>query len=496
MNELDRVLEMPTELDAFSMLLHRGEAHPRTRSGLMSVEVLQSTPDWDRFRAAFDNASRQVPRMRQKVVVPTLPTTAPRWVCDADFSLDYHVRRARVTAPGTLRDVLDAAELIMQSPMDTCRPLWSVTLVDGLADGQAAVLLHMSHAVTDGLGGVEMFLRVYDFEPDPPPRPVPALPVPSDLSPNDLMREGVGRLPSRIVRGARRAVSGGAQTLARVATKPGATVIGTLGYARSAARMMKPAAEPSPLLRRRSLATRSQAVNIRFTDLHRAAKAADGSLNDAYLAGLCGGLRLYHDAMDMPIQTLPMAVPVSLRSESDAAGGNHFTGVHLAAPIAEPDPALRISNIHEQMVKRREESALDIASAVAPVVNLLPANVFDAIGDMYTPADVQASNVPVYPEDTYLAGVKVLRQYGIGPLPGIAIMAVMVSRSGVCTITARYDRASITNEVLFARCLRDGFDEVLALSGDPDARAVPAAAITADPAPTLKPEPASKERRR
>src|SRR5258708_30862034 len=152
MNDFDRVLEMPAELGAFDMLLHRGEAHPRTRSGLMSVEVLQSTPDWGRFRAAFDNASRQVPRMRQKVVVPTLPTTAPRWVCDADFSLAYHVRRRRVPAPGSLREVLDAAELLVQSPMDTSRPLWSVTLVEGLAGGQAAVLFHMSHAVTDGLG--------------------------------------------------------------------------------------------------------------------------------------------------------------------------------------------------------------------------------------------------------------------------------------------------------------------------------------------------------
>jgi diacylglycerol O-acyltransferase / wax synthase len=85
---------------------------------------------------------------------------------------------------------------------------------------------------------------------------------------------------------------------------------------------------------------------------------------------------------------------------------------------------------------------------------------------------VQASNVPVYAGDTFIAGAKILRQYGIGPLPGVAMMVVLISRSGYCTITARYDRASITDPALFARCLLAGFDEVLALGGD--ARAVPA----------------------
>jgi hypothetical protein len=82
--------------------------------------------------------------------------------------------------------------------------------------------------------------------------------------------------------------------------------------------------------------------------------------------------------------------------------------------------------------------------------------------------------VPVFQEDTFIAGAKVLRQYGLGPLPGIAIMVVLISRSGYVTVTARYDRASITDEMLFARCLQAGFDEVLALAGEPSPRSTPA----------------------
>ena len=75
--------------------------------------------------------------------------------------------------------------------------------------------------------------------------------------------------------------------------------------------------------------------------------------------------------------------------------------------------------------------------------------------------------MPGFPGDIYLAGPKVVRQYGLGPLPGIAMMVSMVSLSGTCTVSVRYDRASVINEPLFARCLLDGFDEVLALAGDP-----------------------------
>jgi diacylglycerol O-acyltransferase / wax synthase len=51
---------------------------------------------------------------------------------------------------------------------------------------------------------------------------------------------------------------------------------------------------------------------------------------------------------------------------------------------------------------------------------------------------------------------------------------VLISRGGWCTITVRYDRAAVQKEALFAQCLLEGFDEILALAGDPPPRAVPA----------------------
>jgi diacylglycerol O-acyltransferase len=169
-----------------------------------------------------------------------------------------------------------------------------------------------------------------------------------------------------------------------------------------------------------------------------------------------------------------MAVPVSLRAESDAAGGNRFTGVNLAAPIGTADPVARMQKIRLQMTQRRDEPAMDIIGSIAPVLSVLPGPLLESMTASVVGSDVQASNVPVYPGDTFLVGSKILRQYGIGPLPGVAMMVVLISRGGYCTITTRYDRAAIRDEALFAQCLLEGFNEILALAGDPAPQAVPA----------------------
>ncbi len=43
----------------------------------MTLEVVETPPDWERLRTRFEHASRKVLRLRQKVVMPTLPTGAP-----------------------------------------------------------------------------------------------------------------------------------------------------------------------------------------------------------------------------------------------------------------------------------------------------------------------------------------------------------------------------------------------------------------------------------
>jgi diacylglycerol O-acyltransferase len=152
--------------------------------------------------------------------------------------------------------------------------------------------------------------------------------------------------------------------------------------------------------------------------------------------------------------------------------------VNIAAPIGVVDPRKRIQKVRAQMTRKREERAIEVVGVVAPLLNLVPDPLLESMAGSVVNSDVQASNVPGPPVDTYIAGAKVVRHYGIGPLPGVAMMAVLISRSGWVTITTRYDRSSINDPELWARCLLDGFNEVLALGGD--GRAIPASFALSD----------------
>ena len=427
----------------------------------------------------MDRASRVVIRMRQKVVIPPLPTTPPRWVVDPDFDLDYHLRRVALPAPGTLRQLLDLAEVTLQSPLDTSRALWEAIYVEGLEGGRAALLTKLSHAITDGLGGIALFEQVYDTERDAPPRPMPPVPVPRDLSGNDLLRDSLRQLPETTFAAGQRLLGRAAGTAARLITQPGATVAEAVRFADSARRMLSPPpAEPSPLLRRRSLVSRTVVLELPLADLRAAAKSVavtggrTASVNDAYLAALCGGLGRYHEVLGVPVDALPLALPVSLRSGDDPASGNRFTGVTIAAPVGESDPVERMRQVREQVIARRSEPAIDVIGRLAPVLSLLPDEALYEVFERITPADVQASNVPGYAQETFLAGARVERQYGLGPLPRVGMMAILISRAGTCTVAFRYDTASFTATDQLEKCLQAGFDEIVELGRRPLTRSV------------------------
>ena len=457
-------VEQPDELSPLDYLLFRGESRPATRSAFLDVEILDRPADWIILREALDRASRVVVRMRQKVVTPPLPITLPRWVVDPDFNLDYHLRRVALPAPGTLRQLLDLAEVTLQSPLDTSRALWEALYVEGLEGGRAALLMKLSHAITDGLGGLALFEQIYDAERDPEPRPLPPLPIPRDMSGDDLLRGGLEQLPEAAVSASRKTLGGVIGAVGRLIRRPWPTIVDTVGFAGSALRVTgRLPAEPSPLLRRRSLVSRTHVLEVPLADLRAAAKAVGGSVNDAYLAALCSGLGRYHEALGVPVDALPLALPVSLRTGDDPASGNRFAGVTIAAPMSETDPAERMRLIRYQVIARRSEPAIDVIGRLAPVLSVLPDAVLLPIADRVTSADVQASNVPGYAQETFLAGAKVERQYGMGPLPGVAMMAVLISRAGTCTVTVRYDTASFAVPDQLEKCLQLGFDEVVEL---------------------------------
>jgi len=123
----------------------------------------------------------------------------------------------------------------------------------------------------------------------------------------------------------------------------------------------------------------------------------------------------------------------------------------------------------------RDEPAIDGLSLLAPGLARLPAALLSAVaGGMTKSNDLQASNVPGLRDELFLAGARIERVYGFGPLPGCASMITLTSHRDTCCIGANIDPAAVTETELFAQCLERGFAEVLSLhpSSKPPVRRV------------------------
>jgi diacylglycerol O-acyltransferase / wax synthase len=438
-------------MNALETLMWRAEADPRMRATTVAVELLDTTPEWGRLLAAHDWGTRFVTRARERVLESPFPLAAPSWVADEQFDLSYHLRRVSLPAPGDLPALLELAQTFAMTPFDRGRPPWEAMLVEGLTDGRAAYLVKLHHSLTDGTGGIQLLSllhsRTREHNPDKPT----AGTAPSASPPSGSPLAGVAEAATRL--------AGGALGLL---ARPERAV----SVARSLQRVLGPApAPPSPLLAGRSLAWRFLAHEVPLASLKAAAVAAGGSVNDAFLAALLGAFRLYHVSSGVPVDVLPVAFPISLRADEHAAGGNRFAGARMAGPVGEADPVERIRLVREFVLTARAEPAGDALTLLAPALSVLPGTVLGRLSGALTGSnDLQASNIRGVGHPVYLAGARVTHLYPFGPRPNIPAMITMVSHDGTCCVGANLDPAAVTDVGLFARCLRDGFDEVLAIA--------------------------------
>ena len=330
-------------------------------------------------------------------------------------------------------------------------------------------MLKLHHSLTDGQGSVQLVGLLHSRKREPSPdKPLPDAPAAEHATSLSVFLEqaagAVRSAPGDAVRGL--AAAG------RFASRPAEDLGDAARFVRSLQRVLSPPpVESSPLLANRSRSWRLDALDVPLADLKAAGKAAGGSLNDAYVAALLGGFRHYHEQLGAPIDQLPMAMPISMRKGDHPMGGNRFAGARFAAPVGEPDPAERIRIVHEFVLGARDEPALDVLGLLAPALNVLPVTlVARAYAGQTTNLDLQASNVAGLPYTAYLAGARIDRMLPFGPLPGCAVMATLLSYAGTCCVGINSDPAAVTQPELFVDCLREGIDEVLALSPS-DARA-------------------------
>ncbi len=449
------------------------EKDPSLRSDFLNITLLDGPPDHERLRAKVANAIDELPRLRQRVVTPPLRLAPPEWVDDPQFDLDYHLRRMAVPDPGTLRQLLDLAATISAQPFDRARPLWDLTVIEGLEGGRAALLQKIHHTIIDGVGGVKFSMALLDLERDPGDGAASNETTAGGTEavddgrtrPLDVLLDSVAWAATRQLERARDAAEVVGHTL-RHPTSLAQTPRRLAALAGSLSDQVFVTGDAhSPIMRERSLRRRFDVFSLPLDATKAAAEELGGTVNDVYVTGIAGGLGLYHERMGEPVEELRMAMPVNLRSDDEGFTGNRFAPARIVVPVVPKDPRDRFTAVKERLTGVRQEPALNLVDQLAGLVGLLPTSLVVPVTRAQTRTiDFVASNVRGAPFDLYLAGSRVEANHPMGPCAGAALNVTTLSYRGSLDVGVHSDTAAVTDPDGLLDCLRESFDALLAVA--------------------------------
>lgn len=441
------------------------EKDPMLRSTITTVTVLDRAPDRGRLRRRIDRVSRVIPRLRQRVRGHPYSIAPPRWETDPNFDLSYHLRWMRAAGAGSLREVFDIAEPIAMQGFDRARPLWEFVIVEGLDDDKAAVITKIHHSITDGVGGVKLQMELLDLERDPELEPpLPDTPEIVVLSEAERMAAALTYEAGRAARATQDVVGSLFRSIGRATGDPVGVGLEALGTATSVVRVLSPATQPlSPLMTGRSLSVRFDTLTLPLSTAKAAARVSGGKLNDAFVAGIAGGMARYHRHHGLDPEAVRMSMPISIRSAgNETKAGNQFAPARFPVPIRSDDPIALMTSVREVVAAARAEPALALTEPLAGVLTRLPTSATTGLfGAMLRGIDVVTSNVPGAPVPVYLGGGRVEAQIPFGPMAGAATNITLLSYIDDLNIGINTDPSAIPDPEVFVDCLRDSFDEIL-----------------------------------
>ena len=437
--------------------------HPVLRSTITVAVMFDRSPDPVAVAERVDRLSRCLPRFRDRVATSPLSTAPPRWEPDPDFDLGQHLVRLTAEGATSLDEVLRAAEPVASEPFAADRPLWRMVLLED-ATGGGALIVKLHHTFTDGLGAVKLAAQLFDLERHPQPGDVP--PPAAERGRPSVFSRTWGDIvfeAERNVEVARRVVPWATDGIRDAIADPGPRARSTLAVLGSLRRLAAAAAGPgSPILDGRSTGVRLAALTFPLADLRNAARRAGGTVNDVFLAGVVGGLRVYHAKRGCAPPSLRLGIPVSTRgAQSDTDLRNQVTPIVVPAPLQLLDPVERIRLLHDLVISARHQPALDLFEPVAGMLRRIPGSV-RLIAKLAGLSDVLVSNVPGSPVDLYLGGARAERLVPLGPRGASSLNLTLLSHVEAVHIGVNMDPVSIPDPGVLVDCLRSGFDETLA----------------------------------
>jgi diacylglycerol O-acyltransferase / wax synthase len=423
MNDADPPGQQLRGIDATFLYAETARAHMHTLKLLvLDVDGMPRSYRFDRLVSALASAVSRLPNWRSQIVFTPLDLDHPRWVPDPSFDINDHVTRvtldsrSTIEGPGATTALNRLVSEILSTPLPRDRPLWHVTVAEGLEGGRVALIMKVHHCLADGVA----FARVLRSMTSPlreqllPPAPL----VRSEDRPPALARRAwrgpflafirrMARMPWLIIR----------------------TLVGDIRRAwlrrrtgESAAFLFRGPSTPldRPLTPRRRFASAS----VSLSEASFVKNTYGTTVNDVVLSIVADALRgwVRREGIDES-RPLIAGVPISTDTahDEDRRWGTNVSHVAISLETNIEDPVQRLLSVqrcalaakaevevvgHDLLVRWSELANPPVMRVVWRIVPHLPR----------PPINMVVSNVPGPKETRYFAGAEVVELYSVGPL--------------------------------------------------------------------------------
>lgn len=424
------------------------------------------------IRAHVESRLNQLPVFREKILRVPFDLDHPYWVEDQAFDINYHVRHIALPKPGDWRQFCIQTSRIHARPLDLQRPLWEMYVIEGLDSfldlppGSFAVLVKVHHAAIDVTHGNAITTLLHDLSPHaaPPPPAAPWFPSAAPGNTGLLVRAWFNTVtfPLRMAQPLLRS-----WTTLRAAAS---TLAGDFMGRTHAFPMTRFNTEVSA---QRVFDTRRFPV-ADFKAMRQLAPGA--TVNDVVLAVCAGGLRRYLALQgELPDNSLVAATPVGVRNRADASEAAQFAWVqrpiatHVANPVKRLAAIRDASSSSDVMARAVGAHELQTLAQQAPaaamaVTSKLLRSASSQLGNWVPLANCAITNVPGPDVPLYLHGARLTYVSAIMPVSdGMGLVYSVTSYNGLMVISFTACAEQLPDPDAFAQCLRDSFQEYLAL---------------------------------
>jgi diacylglycerol O-acyltransferase / wax synthase len=390
---------------------------------IAGVSIFEGKMPLKACRELVESRLPLVPRYRQRVVFPPLNLGLPHWEFDPAFDIRNHIRQVRLRG-GTENDLKALASSILSTHLDRQRPLWDLTLVQGLEGNRTGLIARIHHCLADGISGLGMLNVLMDTSPTPKPMPrvKVEVPKPAHRDPGAALLDGLLKSYSSAVKGALMLQSEALNIAEGILTNSNEPLTDLMS-------IMPELASPAERLPFNVVCHGPQKfgwTEIPMQQVKTVREHCGGTVNDVILAVVSASLRRYSELRGVRVKgrSARIMIPVSVRGNGDAKElGNRISFLPVTIPLDIRDPQKLYAFVQERTEYLKRVRAAEMVGFAGGLFSAIPTPIWAAVGPVASQlplslCNIICTNIPGPQMPLYMLGHKMLAWYPYVPIGG------------------------------------------------------------------------------